>query len=282
MSRFVRSVRLAVAWLLWVALAMPMTAQAQINGRIYNPPRAPLSLDRLAPTAKLLKVQTEDGLALTGILVPPRDKPVLLVLHGSGASADDVGAWLGPLAERGYGLVLAEYRGFAGNPGRPSQPGLARDARAFLHEARALFPDRQIFVLGHSLGGGVAFDLALTEPIDALVTIGTFIGLREIAPSIARPFIKDRYDNMAALAKLRPNLRYYLLHGTADEVIPSGNANRLHNLALSRKQAGMSFILEGQRHRPDASLIASVLDYILAVDAGAQGSPPTGVRLAPR
>jgi len=279
--RFVKRVRFALVCLLWLALAVPIAAQAQFTGRIYNPPRTPLSLDHLGPTARLLKVQSEDGLALTGILIPPRDKPMLLVLHGSGASADDVGAWLGPLAERGYGLMLVEYRGFAGNPGRPSQRGLAMDARVFLREARVLFPDRHLFVLGHSLGGGVAFDLALTEPIDALVTIGTFIGLREIAPPIARPFIKDRYDNIAALAKLKPELRYYLLHGTADEVIPTGNAARLHNLAVTRKQAGASFILEGQRHRPDASLIAGVLDFIVDVDAGKQSSLPAGVRIAP-
>ena len=226
-------------------------------------------------------MRTEDGLDLTGIVIPPRDKPVLLVLHGAGTSADDVGAWLSPVAARGYGLVLAEYRGFAGNPGRPTQQGLAMDAKAFLREARILFPGRKVFVIGHSLGGGVAFDVALTEPIDALMTIGTFINLRDIAPPIARPFIKDRFDNLAALAKLRPDLPYYLLHGTADDVIPPGNANRLHNLAVARKLDGATFVLERQGHRPDAELIASILDYIADIGAGKQVTPPTGAQVAP-
>jgi len=252
-----------------------------VTDSVYRPTGPPLSLDRLGPGATWLQVRTGDGLALTGILIPPRDRPVLLVLHGAGTSADDVGAWLAPVAARGYGLVLAEYRGFAGNPGRPSQQGLARDARAFLREARARFPGRPVFVIGHSLGGGVAFDVALAEPIDALVTIGTFIGLRDVAPPIARPFIRDRFDNLAALAKLNPALRSFLLHGTADAVIPPGNANRLHNRAVELKRPGASIVLEGQRHRPDAALIAAVLDYLLDVEAGRPASPPAGTRVVP-
>lgn len=278
-TRLRRDMRLTVG-VLCLGLATPSTG-GPITDRIYNPPIAPLSLDRLAPTAKLLKVRSEDGLELTGIVIPPRDKPILLILHGSGTSADDVGTWLGPVAENGYGLVLVEYRGFSGNPGQPSQAGLAMDARAFLREARALFPRHEVFVLGHSLGGGVAFDLALTEPADALITIGTFIGLREMAPPLARSLIKDRFDNIAALAKLKPELRYFLMHGTADEIIPPANANRLHNLAVKLKRPGATFILEGQRHRPEPALIASVLDYIVAIDAGARASPPVGTRVVP-
>ena len=86
---------------------------------------------------------------------------------------------------------------------------------------------------------------------------------------------------MAALAKLKPELRYLLLHSTADDGDPSGNANRLRNLAVDRKRPGARFILEGQRHRPDAALIALVLDYILDVDTGNQGASPAGTAFVP-
>ena len=128
-----------------------------ITNRIYNPTKTPLTIDRLGLTARLLEVRSEDSTSLTGIVVSPRDKLVLLVLHGSGTSADDTSAWLTPVAEREYGLILAEYRGFAGNFGRPPQQGLAMDASTFLRQARVLFPDRQLYIVGHSLGEGVAF-----------------------------------------------------------------------------------------------------------------------------
>ncbi len=256
-------------------------ASTSITDRIYNPPKASLTVSRLDPSARLITARTQDGLSLNGILVPPKGKPMLLVLHGSGTSADNVGEWLRPLSDSGYGLVLVEYRGFAGNPGQPSQAGLALDARAFLEQARLLYPKQPVIAVGHSLGGAVAFQLALAEKIDALVTIGAFTSLHDVAPKIARPFLKDRYDNLAALRKLDMSVPYFLLHGTADELIPTGAANQIHNLAVELKRPGGTFVLAGQRHRPDAALLGAVLDYVLTSSPGGERRPPAGVTIAP-
>lgn len=196
-----------------------------VRGRMYFPPSAPLSHAGLGADVREIAVTTSDGLRLRGLVRPPvGDRPVLLFFHGNASSASGVMAWLKPVLDRGYGFVAAEYRGYSGNPGKPTQSGLARDADAFLAHARTLASPRPVYVIGHSLGGGVAFDLALRHRLDAF-TLGAYTSVRDVAPSFARGFIPDPFDNRAAVARLDEPL--YLLHGNRDAVIPLSHAQQL-------------------------------------------------------
>lgn len=97
------------------------------RSRIFQPPSAPLSLTGLPAGARFVAVTTADDLALRGIVVEgTADKPVLLVFHGNASSAQSVIEWLAPLASAGYTIVAAEYRGYSGGPGKPTEEGLAR------------------------------------------------------------------------------------------------------------------------------------------------------------
>lgn len=234
-----------------------------IHDRVYQPPTTRLAAAALPAGARLLTVQTSDGLTITGASIAAQPgKPTLLVFHGNASSADGTLAWFAPLIAHGYGVVAAEYRGYSGNPGRPDEAGLARDADAFYTAARTQAGVGRLIVVGHSLGGGVAFGLALRQKLDALVTIGTFTGLRAMAPRIARAFISDRYDNLAAVPKLDEPL--FLIHGTADDVVPATMAQELHKAAFLARRHGASAIVTGAGHRPDGETIAAVIELIAA------------------
>lgn len=253
-----------------------------IHDRTYPAPIAPLSLDGLPTGAALIAVTTGDGLRLAGVEVAgAADKPVLLVFHGNASAASGTVAWFAPLAAAGYGIVAAEYRGYSANPGRADERGLAADADAWLAHARALAGARRVIVVGHSLGSGVAFGLARRQRLDALVTIGAFTGLRAMAPKIARAFMSDRYDNLGAVPTL--DEPWLLLHGTADDVVPASEGNRLHNAAVAAHRQGASFVLDGAGHRPDGALLAALIALIDARLAGAPwpAAMPAGVRLFP-
>lgn len=85
-----------------------------IHDRIYRPPHARIFAADLPAGARLLTVTTRDGLTLTGAKVPAvGDRPTLLVFHGNASSAASTLAWFAPLITRGYGIVAAEYRGYA-------------------------------------------------------------------------------------------------------------------------------------------------------------------------
>lgn len=244
-------------------MAVTPAAGQSIHDRIYQPPSAPLTTTGLPATATIDQVTTVDGLLLKGVEVPPKDDaPVLLIFHGNAGSAARSVDWFAPLVAKGYGIVAAEYRGYSANPGRPDEKGLAADADAFYARARALAGGRKVIVIGHSLGGGVAFGLSTRQTLDALVTIGTFTRLRAMAPRIARAFISDRYENAVAVRAL--DEPYYLIHGTADDTVPAQFGNELHNAAVKAGKPGASYVLTGQSHTPEATVLMPVIESIVA------------------
>ena len=244
-------------------LLVSLPVRAQIHERIYPAPTAPLDPSGLPPGAVIDSVRTADGLLLKGAEVPPRDgKPTFLVFHGNGSAATRSIEWLAPLIAEGYGVVAAEYREYSGNPGRASEAGLAADADAFFARARAVAGGGKLIVVGHSLGGGVAFGLARRQKLDALVTIGTFTDLRTMAPAAARWMIADRYDNIGAVPTL--DEPYYVIHGTADEVIPFAHSEALRRAAIQAHKAGAMFTIRGAHHSPDGADVSAILRAVAA------------------
>ena len=76
-------------------------------------------------------LRTEDELDLAFLVAPPPPgAPVVLHFHGNGGNAEDRTGLGGLLRRAGYGVVLAEYRGYGGNSGRPGEEAFARDAAA--------------------------------------------------------------------------------------------------------------------------------------------------------
>ncbi|PVM90151.1 alpha/beta hydrolase [Caulobacter endophyticus] len=273
-----------VAALLLLGPVASSEARAQIHERIYPAPKQPLDLAGLPSAAQLITVKTEDGLALRGVEAPPREgKPTFLIFHGNGSSATNSVRWLAPLVAEGYGVVAAEYREYSGNPGRASEKGLAADADAFFDRARVVAGSGKLIVVGHSLGGGVAFGLASRRKLDGLVTIGTFTRLSAMAPAIARPLLTDRYDNKGAIASLDEPL--FLIHGDADPVIPYGHGEALKAEAVAAHRQGAMFTVLGAGHGPNSATLAMVLKAIATKveggEAKAQVTLPANVRLAP-
>ncbi len=117
------------------------------------------------PDIEVVNVVTEDGLELEGWYQPPADgKPVIVFFHGN-ASHMGQSAWkTEAYRKRGYGALLMAYRGYAGNPGKPTEEGLYKDADAFLswliQSHNKNYQD--IVIYGESLGSGVAVQLAST------------------------------------------------------------------------------------------------------------------------
>lgn len=262
--------RLSALALSLCLVACAPVSPAPIRERIYPAPQAPLSLQGLPEGARLISVTTADGLTLQGAVVEGRpDRPMLLVLHGNASSATGVIRWFAPAVEAGYGVVAAEYRGYSGNPGQPFEAGLARDADAFMAHAQSLAQDRPIWIVGHSLGGGVAMALAERSPPDVLITIGTFTRLRDMVSGLSRAAIPDAYRNIDRAETVA--VPWFLIHGTADEVVPASQGSALHAAASRAGRDGASLVIEGEDHSPDGRTLFGILE---AIRTRAPGQPP--------
>ena len=78
--------------------------------------------------------QTPDGLTLRHWYVPPSQAgaAVLVVFHGNAGHLGDRVPKLEEIIEAGFGVLFAGYRGYSGNPGKPTEDDLTADARLLL------------------------------------------------------------------------------------------------------------------------------------------------------
>lgn len=261
-----RPLRLLAAVILALGVVSTLIAGpafAFVHDHVYPAPHAPVSVEGMAPGVVVITVKAADGLAIKGLEIAAKPgMPTLLVLHGNGSSAMDTMLWFAPLIADGYGVVAADYREYSGNPGRASEAGLAMDADAFYAQARTLAGAGRLIVVGHSLGGGVAFGLSRRQHLDALVTIDTFTRLLEMVPAFGRVFVSDRYDNAAALTVL--DEPYFLIHGTADPTVPFTQGQALANAAIAAHKSGAAFMIEGAGHGPDPDTLAMIIRAVAA------------------
>lgn len=257
-------------------LAAPACA-GPISSLIYPAPQSPITLDGLPQGTRFVTATTRDDLELKGVLSPGRsDMPLLLVFHGNASSAQSTLQWLAPLGSDGYRILVASYRGYSGQRGRPSEAGLVMDARAFLAAARAEAAGQPVWIIGHSLGGGVALALSRDEKLDALVTIGTFSRLRDMAPRVGRALVPDEYRNADAVRSLGAPL--FIIHGVRDAVVPWQQGEALHRAAASKR--GRSFVLRDADHVPAADTLRLIF---AAIAADLSGKPlptlPVGIKV---
>ncbi|MEN8233914.1 MAG: alpha/beta hydrolase [Actinomycetota bacterium] len=131
-----------------------------------------------------MKVETDDGLTLNAWARSDGAsdvRPVVIVFPGNAGNRAGRVPLGDRLAEAGYAVVLAEYRGYGGNPGRPSEAGLTADVKAVVQWVRGEgLADGGLVYFGESLGAAVAIAVAAEEPPDALVLGSPFTSLVDV------------------------------------------------------------------------------------------------------
>ena len=184
---------------------------------IYFPSAGPVVS---APGGRDVTLITADGVRLTAWHFPvPGARAAVLVAPGN---AGDRSVRL-PLARalnaRGLSVLLLEYRGYGGNPGRPSESGLAWDVRA----AREYLEDERVIYFGESLGAAVVAELATEVPPVGMVLRSPFTRLADVGryhyPYLpVRALLLDRFPVVDYVAKVRVPVT--VVYGGADTVVP--------------------------------------------------------------
>lgn len=166
--------------------------------------------------------------------VTGRDAPLLVFFHGSGELIDHGLALAEAWRERGYAVLLPEYRGYGRSSGTPSQRHIVADALRFIEAAAARDGiDLSRTVLhGRSLGGAVAAQVAakLSPPPAAVIVESGFPSAAAFATRFLAPplLVKNPFHTADALATFGGPV--LLLHGREDEIIPAREGRRLHDL----------------------------------------------------
>lgn len=223
----------AIAGIALLAYGVPLAALYWLQGRLIYPLERLRDLPRksFSPRFEAVHVRTADQLELAARHCPPArvGAPTVVLFHGNGEDLTQRARIASALAEAGYGVMVASYRGYAGNPGKPGEAGLYADGRAALRFAAQ--HGARVVLHGYSLGSGVAVQLATEFDIDALILEAPFTRIADVASARfpwvpAHVLVKDRYDNVSKIGAVRAPVLTY--GGTADAVIPPRQFARLH------------------------------------------------------
>jgi uncharacterized protein len=225
------------------------------SGSVGAPAQAGLS------SAEIVSFATEDGLQLNGWFVPaarPGAETVIVFNGNAGNRAYRSDLALG-MAAGGMAVLLFDYRGYGGNPGAPSEEGLARDARAARRYvlSRADVDARRLVYFGESLGSGVAVRLAVEHPARAVILRSPFTSFVDVGrlhyPILPVAWIlRDRYSSIERITRIGSPL--LVIAGANDTIIPASQSRQLFAAAREPKQL---LIIEGADHNDEALAVGS-------------------------
>ena len=167
----------------------------------------------------------------------PRAGKRLVVFNGNAGSALDRSFYIDAFQTLGGGTVwdvwLFEYPGYGPRPGTIGKDAFIAAGREALQQllSEGTHP---VFLLGESVGGGVACALAAEMPdrISGLALVVPFARMEEVAQEKFRLLpvkylLRDKYDNIAALASFRKPVAFAIAE--KDDVIGPAQGHKLHD-----------------------------------------------------
>ena len=137
---------------------------------------------------KEIELITSDELVLKSWFKKPSktNRNTFLVFHGNTEHIGHRVEKFQRFINDGYGFLFLEYRGYGGNPGKPTEQGLYQDASSALEflSKQQIFSDKIIFY-GESLGCGIAVKLVSKTSFAAVVPrITLYVHSRRSSTSI--------------------------------------------------------------------------------------------------
>jgi uncharacterized protein len=191
----------------------------------------PRPLEEDPPETGRISYETVDGQQLSGYLIgDPRHAPgVLICFHGNADLSVWQIDWARTIERRtGCAVFLAEYRGYMSLGGKPTYATSKLDARAAYDHMRIAYGvDRtRAAYFGHSLGSGVAAELAEIHPPRSLLLQSPFTTAQAMARLIVWPpityiwklFSRIHFDTTAIVSEI--DIPVCVAHGKHDRIVP--------------------------------------------------------------
>jgi uncharacterized protein len=167
--------------------------------------------------------------------------PTLLFFHGNGEVVADYDSLAPIYAQAGLNFVVAEYRGYGGSEGSPSYTAMMADAheikRAVLEEIDSLGWSRGRYLMGRSLGGLSALELAATDAdgFGGVIMESSAANLRGwtrfaalLEPAEIEALLEAQRERLESIV-----LPLLTIHGEYDELIPIERALEAHEISGS-------------------------------------------------
>lgn len=166
---------------------------------------------------------------LRGWLVNPvfvREK--LLIYYGG--NAEDIFFNIEEYSDVQAATLFVAYRGYGPSCGKPGEAELFADALAVFDDVVATYKPKEIYLLGRSLGSGVACHVAAHRPVQGTVLVTPYDSIENVAksqyPWLPVGFLlKHRFASLEVLAFIHCPL--LIIYGGRDRVIDPARTENL-------------------------------------------------------
>lgn len=213
----------------------------QFGGRVVVP-----LPDSLGLVANRVLLTSADSARITGLVVPAADTAAqwLLYLHGNAGNVTSsvLPHFYARWHALGLNLLAIDYRGYGESESRaPDEKGTYADARAayeWLRATRGVPPER-IILYGHSLGAGVAIEIALRVQVAGLIVEGAFTSVPDLGAETypwvpVRLISSQRFENIEKIGRVA--MPKMVMHAMDDEIVPYVHGRRLYEAARAPKE----------------------------------------------
>lgn len=148
------------------------------NGHVVSPTDAGLGM------GSEVSISTPDGENLYAWYIPPpcSHSPVVLFLHGTAAKVSTRALLFGHMHRTGFGVLALSYRGYPGSTGKPSEAGLVTDGLAAQDWLES--KGHNVVLYGHSLGTGVAVQVATLRSVKAVILEAPFTSIAAVVKDL--------------------------------------------------------------------------------------------------
>lgn len=198
-----------------------------------------------------VKIKTKDKQTLFAwYFKAQKNLPTILVFYPTKGNISEYQDLINMLTSKGYGVFIADYRGYGNSTGKPSQKTLYDDSHTvYQYLTKQLkLKDSNIVLYGQLVGAAIALNLSSTEKVKALILQNSFPSIRDIIIEMSKtaklskyPQVKEvnikffeylpiwqNFDNKAELLKIKNN-NILLLNSTKEKEIPIIVSNSIKN-----------------------------------------------------
>ena len=180
---------------------------------------------------------------------PADPKGTVIIFHGNAGGAYHRDYYVKALSLQGLRVILAEYPGYGGRAGNPSENILVDDALKTIRLAHQEFGE-PLYLWGESLGGGVVSSAVRKTdiPIKGVVMFTPWDTLPNLAQTHywylpARWLGLGKYDNVENLQGFEGNVAVILAGN--DEVVPVQHGKMLYDSITTKKKL---WVIEDTKH----------------------------------
>ncbi len=207
---------------------------------LYHPFSPQITGKGLIHNFETINFKTSDNFELKGWFhLKNSNKKTILFLHGNAGNLDNRIDKLNSLGSIDINFLIISWRGYSGNPGKPSEAGLYKDALGGIEWLNKKgISNNQIILYGESLGTAITTEVAQNENFAGIILEAPFTSMVDMGQKIYPIFpvkflLKDKYESKNKIKNIKSPI--LVLHGRKDKIVPFYMGEKIFEMANNPK-----------------------------------------------